>query len=304
MLNPNQVMEEYAQSRYLRECTDQQIYERYMTLLKNIWSTNEDGEVLPTFYENNRQQLLRLLIDVIVEVNTRKLCIISEFSEKALRKEATKNYSPPKIIKPCPICPDNLAKFGKYSHLLHTLEKGTIRIAPGSSYNDPSLNFAQRDNELEHHVRTPNKQLLFKLHGLDQHGNKTEIPSTPKELIELKLTDDFYVWCCAMKYDARLFDDFEADGALIITDADKFQHRLIAAVRGKTGGFAGGKGLTYYDPYTSEKSQITPYFSKNFKYFYQNEFRYVWQSLPGIAMEPFFVEIGSLEDIAFLVRLA
>ena len=304
MLDPTKIHQNYTRNRYLRKCSEMQIYERYSILLNNLWSTNEDGEVLPIFDGKNRQILLQLLIEVMTEVNIRGLCVISEFDEGLLRKEATKSYVPPEIIKPCPIYPNNLAKFGKYSHLIDTLKRGTIRIAPGSSYNDSSLNQAQRDNELEHHVVSPDKQLLFGLIGADVHGRKKEVSLTLGEFIEYKMADDFFVWCCAMKYDARLFADFEADATLIITDADEFQFRLTAEVKKKAGKFVGARGLVYYDPYRSVKSQIVPYFSKNFRYLYQNEFRYVWHGLPGVAMEPFFVELGSLEDIAFLVRLA
>jgi hypothetical protein len=92
-------------------------------------------------------------------------------------------------------------------------DRGVLRIAPASSYDDPSLNPAQADKELEHTTITPNKQLMFTLYGPDSKGNEVEIPVRKKEFFRYMMVPDFYVWCCGLGYDARLFQEFHAEAA-------------------------------------------------------------------------------------------
>ena len=62
--------------------------------------------------------------------------------------------------------------------------------------------------------------------------------------------------------------------------------------------------LKYYDPYTIEKKQLVPIFSKNFSYMYQNEYRFAW-TIPKVEpLSPFFVELGPLDDIADMLEIA
>lgn len=304
MMTYQSIVENYRVSQYLRMKTNEQLQERYRDLINNLWATNEDGEVIPPYDANNRGQILRLLIEVIAESIMRKIYPAFGFDEALIRKEASKDYVTPKILKPHPIMPTSFAKFGKYRYLIDTWKIGRIRIAPGSAYTDPSLNMAQQDNELENYTQTPNKQLRVRMLEMSPCGNKKEIPVMLKEFFEYKCTGDFYVWCCAMRYDARLFTAFDADAALIITDNVEFQRRLTTAVSQKADTFIAAKPIRYYDPYTTSKEDLDPYFSKNFKYLYQNEYRFVWKNVAPVPLSPFFVEIGSIEDIAFLVTIA
>lgn len=61
--------------------------------------------------------------------------------------------------------------------------------------------------------------------------------------------------------------------------------------------------LGYYDPYTTP--QIVPIFNKNFRYLYQNEYRFAWTVPEGErSLKEFFVELGPLHDIAEFLELA
>jgi hypothetical protein len=98
-----------------------------------------------------------------------------------------------------------------------------------------------------------------------------------KELFRYMMVPDFYVWCCGLGYDARLFHNFGYDAVLIIRNKDAFRARLSAAVASvlpKASMKAGP--LRYYDPYTVRREQLVPIFSKHFRYLYQNEYRFAW----------------------------
>ena len=62
--------------------------------------------------------------------------------------------------------------------------------------------------------------------------------------------------------------------------------------------------IIYYDPYTTRRDQLTPAFSKNIQYLYQNEYRFIWKFHEERELKPFLVDLGSLHDIAEVVALA
>ena len=200
-----------------------------------------------------------------------------------------------------PVC---FAKFGRREHIVNAFDRGALRIAPASSYDDPSLNSAQADKELEHVAITPNEHLIFKLYAQDADGNEIEAPVRKKELFRYMLVPDFYVWCCGLGYDARLFHEFQADTVLIVRDKEKFRTRLSTPVartlpkQNMTDG-----PLRYYDPYTIRREELVPIFSKHFRYLYQNEYRFAWDAPSGETIKPFFVELGPLHDIAEVLEL-
>jgi hypothetical protein len=223
-----------------------------------------------------------------------------EFDERAIINAAAANYCRPRLKNPITISPGCLAKFGRRQHIESAYDEGVLLIRPGSSFNDPSLNRAQADKELEHLTITPNKHLMFKLHGLDAAGKEVEMPARPVEFIRYNMVPDFYVWCCALGYDARLFSEFHADAVLIIKNREAFRERLSAAVRGKLpeGQMKHGP-IGYYDPYTVRYEELVPIFRKNFRFLYQNEYRFAW-TLPVERddLTQFSVELGPLHDIA------
>ncbi|MFT0891022.1 hypothetical protein [Pseudochelatococcus sp. G4_1912] len=296
---------EYERDRYLREMPDATLRGRFDILTGNLWSTDAAGNVTPPRSDQNRRELLRLILHTMLEQMEREGASVRDFSERALREAASAFYNPPRLRIPFTGSPSCFAKFGKRAHIHDAFERGILRIAPAAAYNDPSLNAAQVDKELEHYCVTPNEHLMFQLHGLNAEGEKVEIPVQRKELFRYMIVRNFYVWCCGFGYDARLFHDFEAEAALVILDKDAFRKRLSAEVEKQlpTSQWIDGP-LQYYDPYTIQREQLTPIFSKNMRYLYQNEYRFAWTMPEGATLAPFFVELGPLDDIAEFLELA
>jgi hypothetical protein len=287
---------EYEGSRYLREVHPAALAERYNNLIQNLWSTDREGKV----QKAHRTNILGLLFHVILEQTKRGIGSADVlFDEAAMIRQATVAYVPP-LLK-CPIVGEagGFAKFGKRDHTRASFECGIFRIAPASSYDDPSLNGAQADKELEHFTVTPNERLVFKLHGTDAKGNEVEVDAKPIELFRYMNVPDFYVWCCGNGCDLRALYDFQADALLLVKDVPTFTKRMLEAVEKAQPGSSPIHGhVVYYDPYTVQRSQLRPIFSKNLKYLYQNEYRFAWKMPPGTALAPFFVELGPLDDIA------
>ncbi|MBL8569346.1 MAG: hypothetical protein JNK84_09685 [Phreatobacter sp.] len=301
-MTPDAWRAEYQKNRYLRETHPERLAERLDALTTNLWSTDAAGDVTPPRHAAHRANILRLILHVILEQMERDGTSQIEFNEKALREAAVGAYAPPALKSPFVGPPSCYAKFGKRHHIQSSFERGIFRIAPASSYDDPSLNPAQADKELEHFTVTPNEQLLFKVYALDPLGGEVETPVKPLELFRFMQVPDYYVWCCALGYDARLFHEFKADAALVVRDKGVFRKRLEAAVSDIHPNITMLHGsLSYYDPYQTARSLLKPIFSKNFKYLYQNEYRFAWRTSLGTdKLEPFNIEIGPMSDIAEL----
>lgn len=297
---------EYEQNRYLRNAPDEFLDERLKGISANLWSTDKDGSVIQTQRQDVRQHLLKLAHHVILEKLERGLPTQSIFDEKALQGAGVGSYVPPILASPFIGRPFGFAKYGKRDHIKASFNRGAFRIAAASSYLDPSLNSAQADQELEHAVVTPNEHMLMRLYGKDAAGNEVEIPHTPLQLFRYMQVPDFYVWCCGLSYNARMFHDFEAEALLMIRDVDAFTARFHAAVKTAKPDLAQQQGpCVYYDPYTVRREQLTPMYSKNLRYLYQNEYRFVWTASSGATgLPPFLVELGPLTDIAEFYELS
>lgn len=295
---------EYGQTRYLRKATDDALRRRYDDIAANLWSTDITGRVIPTRNPDHRKKLLRLLVHTVLEQRARDGRELLEFNEAEIREASASSYVAPRLKNPLKHEFDCYTKFGRREHIQDAFDRGFLRIAPASSYDDPSLNPAQFDKELEHVAVTPNQQLLMKVYGLNSEGKEVEIPIEKKELFRYMLVPDFYVWCCSLGYDARLFHEFQYDAALVIRDKDAFAARIASAVQHAVPSAEFVQGpLGYYDPYTIRREELIPIFSKNFRYLYQNEYRFAWKVPENGALEPFCIELGPLHDIAEIVEL-
>jgi hypothetical protein len=162
----------------------------------------------------------------------------------------------------------HLIKFGKKEYL----EKFSFKVSLASSFNEPSLNAAQMDDEMKAiYTPHPSDISLSKLDGTPIHGvQNIEITYEAK--------DDYYIFCSSAGFDVRLFGDFESDACLFIYDSDKFSQELYNQVSShaqvKDHGY---KKVSYVDPIRPDKKKVPPVeFHKHIEYLYQNEYRHVF----------------------------
>lgn len=291
---------EYEKRRYLRHASDAALADRYATLLKMLWSTDRDGNVQQPRDQQTRLYALKLIFHVLLEQQDRGLAPSGiAFDEKAMRTESAALYVPPKLSGQLPESPKGFSKFGPSKYIKPSYERGIFRIAPASTFLDPSLNAAQQDQELQHYSKTPNQSLKMNLHGFDNNGKPISVSPTGGELIDYMNVPDFYVWCCSWNCDIRTLYDFSYDSFIFIHNEEEFAKRMVAAVKDiKPELISKHDPVSYYDPYNIRRDQLFPIFVKNFKYRYQNEYRFAWTVPTGTTMEPFNIEIGPLNDIA------
>jgi len=201
---------------------------------------------------------------------------------------------------------ETLIKLGKLSHMKDLFERGRIRIAPARSYDDPSLNYAIKDDELQFDQVKPGSEVTITF--LDK---QTGEPRNAKPIGEVtdttSLTTNFYVYCMTHTLSYRLFGDFEADACVIVREPETFVAKLVQAVQQVLPGWIEwNQVVQYIDPYLHPKADVDLFFSKHFKFWYQQEYRFVWmpEADGRDNLEPIFVELGPLDAISELICLS
>jgi len=199
-----------------------------------------------------------------------------------------------------------LVKYGKIEYLRKIFEEGIVRIAPASSYKDPSLNYAIGDDELT--LITYGLPKEVKMTVIDQKTGEEKGPLIPTSNITYysECKTDYYVFCLSMIYDHRLFEDFDkAEGCIIINKLGDFLRRIESVSSQVLSGWKMfNMPVTYLDPFNTQEEEHIPFFTKNFKYAYQFEYRLAW--LPpepsfNEKMDYLFFDVGSMKDIAELI---
>jgi hypothetical protein len=195
-----------------------------------------------------------------------------------------------------------MVKYGERRYVHDMLERGTFQIRPASSYNDPSLNPAQADDELSITLYAqPHEVTLRTIDGR---------PIEPVAPVEVSFTtqSDYYVWCCSRCYDFRLFDDFSYDSCLLISDIERLTRLLVAALQDQNPGWqAVASDVVYVDPFRPPHGgRPFVHFVKHFRYYYQQEFRIVWlppEPARATVIKPALVNIGPLTEFCDVIDL-
>jgi hypothetical protein len=94
---------------------------------------------------------------------------------------------------------DCLFKYGKFQYLHQALNEKQIRISPASSYNDPSLNPAIRDEELQLAINPVPSRLKMKAYDGKTGQCKGDI--YPKDYVyTTRSITNYYVYCDFSSY--------------------------------------------------------------------------------------------------------
>jgi hypothetical protein len=169
-----------------------------------------------------------------------------------------------------------LFKYGKRKYLQPLLEAGTLRLAPASSYADPSLNVAVGDRELEFEKIVGHERFRY-------------------------LSENFYCYCTAWLHSDRLIHDFEADSVLAIKNPREFFTRIATALDERDYTIYVNR-VTYVDPLLmGQANHITDLaMVKHLRFAYQFEHRFVAKPPSPRPLDTRFLTLGPLADIAEL----
>lgn len=183
---------------------------------------------------------------------------------------------------------------------------GSFRIKYSIEYLKKVHNDARKDNE--HILKEELKNCVI----TDlKTGKETKADNAVKKSFDLNVNS--FVLCLAYEYDERLFEKFDSDACLVITDVEEFENRLSKSILNYN--LVGSRVF-----YNNQLHRRGPLFNKNGYFKNQKEFRFLWQnptnpiccSEEDIELEniewiskkmPEYIDInmGSLKDISFVI---
>ena len=300
----------YYMEPYLSDVSDEYVGERFIDVVNNNTTLTETGQIAPLMGPQGGYFTSRFT-HLIEEMNYRpgllqQANLKSKFALKPTFPERPAGF---KILgaRAIPESP-MLVKLGKAEYLREMFSKGSIRIAPASSYSDPSLNAAIQDDELKQKAILRLGSLGLNVLRRDSSGKQIVLRTyTGNVDITVSTPKDFYVSCFAAAYDYRLVDDFEADAMIVITNRGRFLDRLRRKVHHLLPDWQfEARDVDYFDPFFVHPKNLGTGFAKHFRYSYQNEFRATWLPPKSYALSslmPLTVNIGTMRDIAAFFTL-
>ncbi|MCC8598223.1 hypothetical protein [Xanthomonas vesicatoria] len=304
--------EEYRERRYLHGVPDDIVAQRARDLISNILTLEPNGKIGCVQGDAQTGNFLwRLFSHILEESRLRTGSHQGIFIRCGLKDTPTPKPTTPNSPASAAILrlqknkPKEryLYKFGESKWMQALLERGEIRIAPASLYNDDSLGAAIADDELSYDLETSafEDDILslnpFKTRLIDTFGPPA---SKPQKVV---METNYYVWCASFGLNLRLFDDFNADSVLVIRNVGEFSRRLLKALQPHLHSWRFAPcAVHYFDPYHPSRKTQSVFTCKHFKYLYQEELRYVFlPPTPTKNLTPLFLKLGPLNDIAELI---
>jgi hypothetical protein len=309
------VRESYRDHRYLQDLAEDELLKVCRDTFRNFMTINLEGKASPLSLDHPRHWYWRVrLLHTLEEFSIRFGPYPNGFDDSFVTSIKLPRPDSFRVEKAASAIDSQLlargeylVKYGQKSHLFGMLDKGLVRIAPASSYAEFEKNDAISDTELKFTCQFYNSPLEL----ISQHAAVPPTLAAGKfihgtALLELTMREDYYLFCLSASYDPRLFDDFESDACMIIDSPIEFRDRLMRCVADKTQCKGWNfSAVTYVDPFSIPDPSLHPFLRKHHRYAYQDEVRAVWQMQKGCGhnLDPIFVELGSLRDIARVILI-
>ncbi len=282
---------EYQRYRYLGRVTDHELTLRYSHIVRNMRAIiSDDRHVIPirsflsSWYWFRKEHQTRYEFALRKLPFNEKLPLLSNASSAAPARPGSPNAA------------DILFRYGSKKWLQDFVTFGKIRITAAREYSLLEKDPARQDNELVKDAFMPGA--YTKITTAD--GRELKIIGDLKQSVH---GADYFVYCVSCDWNESLFDDFNADCCVVIRNPNEFSRRLELAAQSQLHGwYFHHNPVEYFDPYERKhKQSFDNAMSKDFRFAYQKEYRFLWASFEGFSATGFQVlEIGPLNDIAEL----
>jgi hypothetical protein len=300
------VSSDYRRNRYMKHLSEDQLARRIEDIMANLHSVDRVGRVSLIGGDATSHTLQMRFQELIEEMNLRHgpypagwqkgfvdwTRMPGSLQRQQLERDLELGDVPSHTAR-------ILVKYGLRQYLEEAYREGKIRIAPASSYSDPSLNAAVKDNELQAEFDF-DPTFLGAYSAVDERSPAHN--TSGRMIVRQQMLTNYYVYCLSDQFSDRLLLDFEADSALIIKDVDAFIRRIDEALLRQLPGWKSKVAFVeYYDPLSITPEEVDVLMWKHFRYAYQGEARLAW--LPPESRGPLYprvVQLGSLADIAEL----
>lgn len=297
---------QYYEYPYLLLESNEIILERFADIFTNCLDISVEGKITPTPMLDNDARLARYFTEVIEETNWRGILNKGSMQPAFVQlNEYFKNEIPlgVEMFKELPVKQEQyLYKFSKRDFVREMLKTGRFRISPASYYSKGSHIKAIKDFETERNYRLKAIQEVMQgISSIEVQGNTLEIINgvVPLDVV----MEDYFLFSTCNELSRRMPTDFESNAVLIIKDKHEFLSRLESElIMSYPGWEVLERDVYYYDTYNDHPNDRNQEFYKHISYAYQREHRCILRpKRTGIQkdkLKPFFVELGSIEDIA------
>lgn len=285
---------QYQTYRYLERISDPALDVRYTGIIRNMKAlVGEERDVIPiqsflsSWYWHRKEYQTRLELALRGQAPTCPVPMEIRFGDNSGDSPFRPRY---------PNSGDVLFRYSKRKYCDEALYEGRIRIQPSSIYAKAQNNIARRDDERTKESFLPGGHTKI----TTQMGRALTILGDVSVAVS---TQDYYVMSMSCDWDRDLFCDFDSDACFIIKNVEGFVSRLEneSSIQLRNY-FLAHNPVEYFDPYERPPNQLfDPAFSKDFRFAYQREYRFVWipKSTQGVGGYK-YLELGNLEDLAVI----
>jgi hypothetical protein len=175
------------------------------------------------------------------------------------------------------------------------IDFGRLRITAARDYALMEKDPARQDDELTKHTRSPGEYITITLPDGRQSRPLGDVTYSHSGT-------DYFVYCVSNDWDLELFHDFGVDCCVIIKNVDAFARRLEHAGERELPDWRFHHNpVEYFDTYERRaKERIDNAMSKDFRFAYQREYRFLFAGSGKEATGHRYLELGPLHDIAEL----
>jgi len=296
----------YYKSPYLILETDEAIIERFTDIFTNSLDISSDGKITPAPMKENNNRLARLFTEIIEETNWRGALHKDSMSDAKRQLGAYFENGTPIGVKLLDgiseNCGNTLLKFSELQYVQDMYNHGRFRISPASYYSKGSHLRAVRDLETIRGYKL--KAVNEAIHGAGTFNFEGEEIEIKNGVVPIQFEiGNYFLFSTCQRVSRRMPTDFNSDAVLIIHDKEEFLERMRSELEISWPDWEFlERDVYYYDPYNDLPTDRDQEFYKHLSYAYQREHRCIVRprSYADAAtdLEPFFVELGPLSDIA------
>lgn len=260
---------QYQLFRYLERVPDRLLIARYQDVLRNMKALiSRDRDVIPIqsflsswywFRKEHQTRLEFALRNAVLPVTPPTNTMFDNLAPGAPARPSHPNAG------------DVLFRYDRHIYIEPLAVNGSLRISPASGYSSVENDRARQDDECS------KKAFLSGAHTriTTEDGRSIPVLGDVEQTLSMP---NYYVFCMACDWDQDLFSDFEgADTCIVIKDVNEFARRLdYSAAPQLPGWYFDHNPVQYFDPYERIKNEYFGAMSKDFRFAYQREYRFIW----------------------------
>lgn len=283
---------QYEIHRYLGRITDDELRTRHDNIVRNMHAIiSNDRHVIPIHSFLSSWYWYRKEHQTRYEFALRNLQL-----HRPVPAIVQRNLDAAPARPRSPNAGDFLFRYGDKKWLRQLVDFGRLRMRSAQEYALMEKDPARQDDERVKRSHSPGEYVTITL----PDGQRVRPIG---DLTYETSGTDYFLYCVSLDWDAGLFDEFpNTDCCVVIKQPDEFARRLEKAGKALLPDwYFHNCPIEYFDTHERRpKERIDNAMSKDFRFAYQKEYRFLFAGFGRPATGFVDIELGSLRDIAEL----